>query len=122
MLRLSDFSFLGTVPLDRTLYKVQGGEFWNGTLYIVTNEGRREKTVYAVDPQTGHTEPYFVRCTGRLDAEGEGMAICPMPDGSLFHILEVGAVVRLTSFAAAGAISCRMLNTISDQDEGNLPF
>ena len=98
MLNLSDFSFLGTVPLDRTLYKVQGGEFWNGTLYMVTNEGMREKTVYAVDTQTGHVEPCFVRGTGKLDAEGEGIAICPMEDGSLFHILEVGSLVRLTSY------------------------
>ena len=98
MLRVSDFSFLGTIPLDTTLFKVQGGEFYDDVLYMVTNQGKRNKTVYAVDPQTGEVQPFFVRCTGKLDAEGEGIAICPLPDGSLFHILDVGFAVRLTSF------------------------
>ena len=98
MMRITDFAFLGTIPLDTVLYKVQGGEFYDGTLYMVTNEGKRHKTVYAVDPQTGAVQPYFVRCTGKRDMEGEGIAICPMPDGSLFHILDVGPVVRLNDF------------------------
>ncbi|MCR5484988.1 MAG: hypothetical protein K6F09_05285 [Clostridiales bacterium] len=99
MICLSDFSFIGTIPLDTTLYKVQGGEFCGDALYMVTNQKRKDKTVYAVDIVTGEVKPYFVRCTGRLDAEGEGIAVYPLEDGSLFHILDVGATVRLTSFS-----------------------
>ena len=98
MLDLRDYSYLGAVKLDTTLFKVQGGEFYNDTLYIVTNSGLRNKTMYAVDLQSGHVEPFFVRCTGRLDAEGEGIAICPLADGSLFHIIDVGSKVRITSY------------------------
>ena len=101
MLDLRDYSYLGALQLDATLFKVQGGEFYNDTLYIVTNSGLREKTMYAVDLHTGHVEPVFVRCTGRLDAEGEGIAICPLADGSLFHIIDVGAKVRITSYRPA---------------------
>lgn len=98
MLDLRDYSYLGALQIDETLFKVQGGEIYNDTLYIVTNSGFREKTMHAVDLRTGHVETAFVRCTGRLDAEGEGIAICPLADGSLFHIIDVGARVRITSY------------------------
>ena len=98
MLDLRDYSYLGALQIDETLFKVQGGEIYNDTLYIVTNSGFREKTMHAVDLRTGHVETVFVRCTGRLDAEGEGIAICPLADGSLFHIIDVGAKVRITSY------------------------
>ena len=98
MLDLRDYSYLGALKIDKTLFKVQGGEIYNDTLYIVTNSGFREKTMHAVDLQTGHVETVFVRCTGKLDAEGEGIAICPLADGSLFHIIDVGARVRITSY------------------------
>lgn len=98
MLSLPDFSYLGALKIDTTLFKVQGGEFLDDTLCIVTNSGSRNKTMYTVDVQTGHVEPVFVRCTGRLDAEGEGIAVCPLEDGSVFHIVDVGHKVRITSF------------------------
>lgn len=98
MLDLRDYSYLGALKIDTTLFKVQGGEIYNGTLYMVTNSGKRDKTMYAVNLQNGHVEPVFVRCTGKLDAEGEGLAICPLEDGSLFHIIDVGSKVRITSY------------------------
>lgn len=101
MLSVKDFSYLGALKIDTTLYKVQGGEICGDTLYIVTNSGRRNKTMYAVNLQTGHTDEVFVRCTGRLDAEGEGMAVYPLEDGSLFHIIDVGHKVRITSYRPA---------------------
>lgn len=98
MLDATDFSYIGALKLDRELFKMQGGEIWDGKLYVTTNEGVREKTMYAVDLETGHVEPVFTRCTGKLDAECEGIAIYPYADGSLFHIIDVAAEVRLTSY------------------------
>ena len=98
MLDAHDFSYLGALPIDTTLYKMQGGEIYDGRLYIVTNTGDKEKTMTVIDLETGHTEPVFVRCTGRLDAEGEGLAVYPYADGSLFHIIDAGAQVRINSF------------------------
>ena len=98
MLDVADFSYIGALRLDTELFKVQGGEVYDGTLYVVTDHGRKEKTMVAVDLQTGHVEPVFTRCTGKLDAEGEGIAIRPYADGSLFHIVDVAAQVRITSY------------------------
>lgn len=100
MLRASDMSFIGTIPLDRTLYKVQGGELLDGRMIMVTNEGKREKNIYSVDLGTGHVEILFVRCTGKLDAEGEGIAVSDTGDGASLHILDSGVCgVRIGSYA-----------------------
>ncbi len=99
MLNLEDFSFAGVIKLDKTLYKMQGGEFWDGKLYVVTNSEKYDKPVFEIDVETGSVQTKFIRNVGALDMEGEGIAICPLPDGSLFHILDVGTVVRLSSFS-----------------------
>lgn len=98
MLDVTDFSCIGAIRLDTELFKVQGGEICGDTLYVTTNEGIREKTMVAVDLATGHVEPVFTRSTGRLDMEGEGIAVYPYEDGSQFHIIDVGPEVRITSF------------------------
>lgn len=98
MLNADDFSYIGALKLDAELNKVQGGEIWDGKLYVTTDEGDTEKTMYAVDLETGHVESVFVRCTGKRSAEGEGIAIYPYADGSLFHIVDVAAEVRITSY------------------------
>ena len=98
MLDVTDFSYIGALKLDTELFKVQGGEIYDGRLYITTDDGEKEKTMMAVDLATGHVEPVFTRCTGRLDAEGEGIAIYPYADGSLFHIIDVAAETRITSY------------------------
>ena len=47
-----------------------------------------------------NVEILFVRCTGKLDAEGEGIAVCPAADGSVLHILDAGKCgVRIGSYA-----------------------
>lgn len=98
MLRVADFSYIGALKLDTELFKVQGGEVYDGRLYITTDDGEREKTMVSVDLRTGHVEPVFTRCTGRKDAEGEGIAVYPYADGSLFHIIDVAAETRITSY------------------------
>lgn len=100
MLRADDMTFLGTIPIDRTLYKVQGGELLDGRMIMVTDEGEREKNVYSVDLQTGHVEVLFVRSTGKLNMEGEGITVCPARDGSVLHIVDSSPLgVRISSFA-----------------------
>ena len=98
MLDVTDFSYIGALKLDTELFKVQGGEIYAGKLYITSDHGFKEKTMVAVDLVTGHVEPVFTRCTGKLNAEGEGIAIYPYDDGSLFHIIDVAAEVRITSY------------------------
>lgn len=101
MLRLSDFSYIGSIKLDMTLQHVQGGDIYGGTLYLSSNDGNKVKPTYAVDLATGSTKVSFVRGTGKTDTEAEGLAVYPFEDGSLFHIIDVGASVSLRSYASA---------------------
>ena len=91
--------YLATTDGDQPHVRPFGtANIYDGKLYITTDQGIREKTMIAVDLETGHAEPVFTRCTGRLDAEGEGIAIYPYADGSLFHIIDVAAQTRITSY------------------------
>ena len=104
MLSADDMTFLGSLPLDRTLHKVQGGEVLDGKMIMTTDEGGNKMNVYAVELATGHTEVLFVRCTGRFASEGEGIAVCPTADGAQLHILDVYSFgMRIGSFKLTDA-------------------
>ena len=89
MLRADDFSYLGAVKTDRTVTKITGGDVWNGVLYLSSNDGTNEKTVYAVDIATGKTETAFVRDMGNAFTEAEGLAVRDTGSGVLFCFLDV---------------------------------
>ena len=75
MLRLSDFSYLGALKLDRTVTKITGGAVRGGTLYLASDDGRAEKPTYAVDLADGKTTVAFLRSMGNSFTEAEGLAI-----------------------------------------------
>ncbi len=83
--------FLGTVPLhaDFNVHKVQGGDMYDGTLYLSVS--RDQHAVFSVDVSTGEVKVAFERHL--VDgSEGEGMTVLPMEDGSLFHVLDIASV------------------------------
>ena len=85
---LEDMSFVKTVPLSMTLDRIQGGNMYDGTLYLSADLGDA-KPVYAVDPATGACRLLFNRNIGKA-TEAESMTVWPLPDGSLFHVQDVG--------------------------------
>lgn len=94
MLDLSDFSCKGAVRLSRTVTKITGGDILDGVLYLSSNEGGREKITYAVDLSTGETGVCFVRDTGSVFTEAEGLAIEETATGILFRYLDVAPASR----------------------------
>ena len=89
MLRLTDFSFVGKLKMDRTVTKITGGDIWNGTLYLSSNDGSDEKVTWTVDLLTGETTAAIVRNMGNAITEAEGLAIRETEGGVLFHYLDV---------------------------------
>ena len=90
MLNLSDFSYKGSIKMDRTITKITGGDILDSTLYLAANSDGREKVTYAVDLTTGQTNEAFVRDTGDGTAEAEGLAISQTDDGTVyFHYVDV---------------------------------
>lgn len=94
MLRLDDFTFSGSVRMDRTVTKITGGDVLNGTLYLSSNDGAREKITYAVDLETGATTEAFVRDMGNVFTETEGLSVSEDETGTAFHYLDVAIVSR----------------------------
>ena len=94
MLRLDDFTFSGSVRMDRTVTQITGGDVLNGTLYLSSNEGASEKITYAVDLETGETTETFVRDMGNVFTETEGLSIAENGSGTVFHYLDVAIVSK----------------------------
>ena len=101
MLSLDDFEPLGEIKLDTTLNKVQGGDIYEGVLYLATDDGNIDKPAYSVNLETGEVKLEFVRSMGRTNSEAEGMAVYPFEDGSLFHLIDVGSSVYIRSYAVS---------------------
>ncbi|MBQ6421337.1 MAG: hypothetical protein IJK02_09715 [Clostridia bacterium] len=77
------------IPLDRVLEHTQGGEMWDGKIYVSCHDTWRKKHIYRIDPVTGHVETVMERDARFNLVESEGITVCPMPDGSFFHQLDV---------------------------------
>jgi hypothetical protein len=86
---LSDMSFSHTIELSQEITRIQGGEVYDGTLYLSYDAAESvNEAVYAVNPDNGNVETAFERYLNGYDNEAEGMTVYPMADGSLFHILD----------------------------------
>lgn len=79
-------AFVKTIEINAPVHKVQGGDMYRGILYLSIS--RDDQAVFAVNLNTGEVQKAFAR--NLVDgAEGEGMTILPMPNGSLFHVQDL---------------------------------
>lgn len=93
---LEDFSLIREIPLSCSIDEIQGGEAWEDTLYVGTNDPTR--AVYKIDLTDGAVTKLFDRITyqprwiDNFGGEGEGLTVLPMEDGTFLHTLDVGAL------------------------------
>lgn len=92
---LSDWSFTGTLQMDRTLGRIQGAKVFNGALYMSSDNDT--KSVYRVDLASGHVDELFQLPHPAGDLETEGIAIRALPGG--------GAEMRVEMIVAPGSVS-----------------
>lgn len=91
-----DFSLIKEIPLEIMLDSIQGGEVWNDTLYVGTDDSTR--AVYKIDLNNGGVTKLFdrikyqPRLIDNFGGEGEGLTVFPMSDGTFIHALDVGAL------------------------------
>ena len=96
---LETMEFSHIIELSEEIYRIQGGEVYEGVLYLSNDDESNDDKVLMVDISTGNVEEL---CTRSLPAmagnEAEGLTIYPMEDGSLIHILDydktIGVYVR----------------------------
>ncbi|MCV3765085.1 calcium-binding protein [Rhizobium sp. TRM95796] len=68
---LDDWSFTGTLQMDKSLKNIQGAKVLDGVMYMAAHDSTR--SVYSLDLSTGHVEELFQLPTpsgGRTETEG----------------------------------------------------
>ncbi len=96
---LETMEFSHIIQLSQTIYRIQGGEVYDGVLYLSNDAKTGDDKVLTVDIATGQVDVLCKRSLPSLAGnEAEGITIYPMEDGSFIHILDydktVGVYVR----------------------------
>ncbi len=78
-----------SIPISRTVEHTQGGEMWNGIIYISCHDTWRKKHIFSIDPSSGETKLVMERDARKNIVESEGITVCPTDDGTFFHQLDV---------------------------------
>lgn len=96
---LETMEFSHLIELSEEITRIQGGEVYEGVLYLSHDDESNDDRVLMVDISTGKVSELCTRSLpGLAGNEAEGLTIYPMEDGSLIHILDydktVGVYVR----------------------------
>lgn len=93
---LDTFEYVKSFAVSDPIDAIQGGEVYNGKLYVGTNDSTR--AVYTIDVKSGKVEKLFDRIMyqpkliDNFGGEGEDLTVYPMEDGTLIHALDIGAL------------------------------
>ena len=84
------------IQLSETIHRTQGGEFYNGTLYLSIDNKDHEshKKILSVDVKTGKVDVAAIRDVGG-DVEAEGLTFRENKDGAVMHVLDYNKVVGI---------------------------
>lgn len=91
----NSMSFVREIKLSETLNRIQGGEFYNGTLYLSYDieDNGNFKNILSVDTDTGKVDVAALRDVGGENIEAEGLTFYPAADGSVMHVLDYNRVI-----------------------------
>lgn len=93
---INTFEFVKEIKLSEVVEKIQGGDVYNGLLYVGTNDGTR--AIYTIDIRTGAVTKiidrimYQPKLIDNFGGEGEDVTVYPMDDGTLIHALNLGTL------------------------------
>ena len=97
---LETMEFSHMIGLSKTIYRIQGGEVYDGILYLSYDvKDSNDDKILTVDIGTGTVSSLCTRSLPSLAGnEAEGVTIFPMADGSFIHVLDydktVGVYIR----------------------------
>lgn len=90
---VKEITLSGITPIHR----IQGGEFYNGKLYLsndIEDDGNN-KNILSVDIESGKVEIAAVRDIGGDNIEAEGLTFYQSEDGSVMHVLDYNKVIGI---------------------------
>ena len=96
---LETMEFSHIIELSETVYRIQGGEVYEGVLYLSNDDESNSDKILTVDISTGEVKRLCTRTLPSVAGnEAEGLTAYPMEDGSFIHVLDydktVGVYVR----------------------------
>lgn len=79
------------------IHRIQGGEFWNGTLYLSNDieDNGTFKNILSVNIDSGETTIAAVRDVGGDNVEAEGLTFLPDENGAVMHVLDYNKVIGI---------------------------
>ncbi len=88
-------AFVREIPLSETIHRIQGGEFYKGTLYLSNDieDNGTFKNILAVNTESGIVSVAAVRDVGGKNIEAEGLTFRESEDGSVMHVLDYNRAV-----------------------------
>ena len=88
---------ISTIELSETIDRIQGGEFYNGKLYLSndTKDIENTKRILGVDVATGEVGVAALRDVGGNNIEAEGLTFREAADGSVMHVLDYNKIVGI---------------------------
>ena len=88
---------IGTIDLDTPIKRIQGAEFYNGTLYL--SQDSRDKgvirNILSVDVKTGEVKLVAERNVGAEKVEAEGMTFTEGENGPVLHVLDYNRTIGI---------------------------
>ena len=92
---LETMEFSHTIPLSEQVVRIQGGEVYDGVLYLSSDTAHsNDDVIFTVDVESGVVKEL---CTRSLPSaagnEAEGVTVYPMADGTFIHVLDYDKTV-----------------------------
>lgn len=92
---LETMSFIKAIPIDEELNRLQGGSVYEGILYLSYDvSDSTTEQVLAVDLTDRSVSVEFTRSLPNYDNEAEDICVYPLPDGTLFHIVDYDKLIN----------------------------
>ncbi len=93
----NSMKFMKEIDLNgiEKISRVQGGEFYNGKLYLScdSRDNGNFKNILSVDIQSGKTDISFIRNVGSDNVEAEGLTFYPDKNGAVMHVLDYNKAI-----------------------------
>ena len=93
---LDSMNFLGTLQLQETINRIQGGSVHAGQIYLSYDAPHStQEQILRIDPGSGRVEVVCTRSLPNYDNEAEDVCVYPLADGSLIHTVDYDKLLNV---------------------------
>ena len=91
---LESMQMFKTLELNETVNRIQGGSVFDGVLYLSYDAAHStNEQVLAINVENGSVAVEFERFLPNYDNEAEDICVYPLPDGTLFHLIDYDKLI-----------------------------